>query len=53
MEFVKDLKWKKGMDVASLVSSLGKVGFQAIHLERAKETIIKMKKDVSIFDEKQ
>jgi deoxyhypusine synthase len=45
MEFVKDLKWKKGMDVASLVSSLGKVGFQAIHLERAKETIIKMKKD--------
>ncbi len=45
MEVVKDLKWKKGMDVASLVSSLGKVGFQAIHLEKAKETIVKMKKD--------
>ncbi|MBT3691106.1 deoxyhypusine synthase family protein [Candidatus Woesearchaeota archaeon] len=45
MDLVKDLKWKKGMDVATLVNSLGKVGFQAIHLERAKETIIKMKKD--------
>jgi len=45
MEFVKDLKWKKGMDVSTLVKDLGKVGFQAIHLERAKETIIKMKKD--------
>ena len=45
MEFVKDLKWKKGMDVASLVKDLGKVGFQSINLAKAKETIVKMKKD--------
>ena len=45
MDLVKDLKWKKGMDVATLVNSLGKVGFQSVHLERAKETIVKMKKD--------
>jgi deoxyhypusine synthase len=45
MKIVKDLKWKKGINVNELVSSLGKVGFQSIELERAKETIIKMKKD--------
>jgi deoxyhypusine synthase len=45
MDYDKDLKWEKGMDVASLVSSMGKVGFQSINLAKAKETIIKMKKD--------
>lgn len=45
MEFVKDLKWKEGMDVNELVSSLGKVGFQSVELKKAQETIIKMKKD--------
>jgi|TARA_Y100000310_G_scaffold335025_1_gene416074 deoxyhypusine synthase len=45
MKFVKDLKWKKGINVNELVSSLGNVGFQSIELEKAKETIIKMKKD--------
>lgn len=45
MEFVKDLKWKKGMKVDELVSSLGKVGFQSIELKNAKDIIIKMKKD--------
>ena len=45
MEFVKDLKWKKGINVSELVSSLGKVGFQSVNLAKAKETIIKMKKD--------
>jgi len=45
MEFVKDLKWKKGMDVSTLVKDLGKVGFQSVNLAKAKETIIKMKKD--------
>lgn len=45
MEFVKDLHWKKGMRVDELVSSLGKVGFQSVELKKAKETIIKMKKD--------
>ncbi|MBT6995488.1 deoxyhypusine synthase family protein [Candidatus Woesearchaeota archaeon] len=45
MEFVKDLKWKEGMDVNELVSSLGKVGFQSVELKKAQENIIKMKKD--------
>jgi len=45
MKFVKDLKWKKGINVNELVNSLGNVGFQSIELEKAKETIIKMKKD--------
>ena len=45
MKIVKDLKWKKGINVNELVNSLGNVGFQSIELEKAKETIIKMKKD--------
>ena len=45
MEFVKDLKWKEGINVNELVDSLGKVGFQSIELKKAKENIIKMKKD--------
>ena len=45
MEFVKDLKWKEGMNVNDLVSSLGKVGFQSIELKKAQENISKMKKD--------
>ncbi len=45
MEFVKDLKWKEGINVNELVDSLGKVGFQGIELKKAKENIIKMKKD--------
>ena len=45
MKTVKDLKWKKGINVNELVSSLGNVGFQSTELEKAKETIIKMKKD--------
>ena len=45
MEIVKDLKWVPGMDVSTLVNSLSKVGFQSVELGKAKETIIKMKKD--------
>ena len=45
MEFVKDLKWKPGINVNELVESLGNVVFQSTELEKAKQTIIKMKKD--------
>jgi len=45
MKKVKDLLWKKGMNVSELVDSLGAVGFQAIELNRAVEVIIKMKKE--------
>lgn len=45
MDFVKDLKWKPGINVNDLVEKLGKVGFQSTELEKAKQNIIKMKKD--------
>lgn len=47
MEKVKDFRWKKGLKVSELVSSLGNVGFQSTEMKRAVEAIIKMKKDGS------
>ena len=44
MEFVKDFKWRKGMDVSHFVSDLGNVGFQSVELEKAAQVIVKMKK---------
>ena len=44
MEYVKDLKWKKGMQVGELVDVFRNVGFQSIELSKATDTIIKMKK---------
>lgn len=43
MAYVKDFKWTKGMTVDDLVTRLGSVGFQSIELEKASQTIIKMK----------
>lgn len=43
MAYVKDFRWNRGMKVDDFVSSLGSVGFQSIELERAVQTIIKMK----------
>src|SRR3989344_5839975 len=43
MNYVKDFQWKKGMTVDDLVTRLGSVGFQSIELEKASQTIIKMK----------
>jgi deoxyhypusine synthase len=45
MDIVKDLKWTPGMKVEDLVGSLGKVGFQSVELEKAKQNIIQMKKN--------
>jgi len=45
MEYVKDLRWKKGMNVKDLVSSMGSVGYQSIELKRASDVIVKMKKN--------
>ena len=42
VEIVKDLKWKKEINVNELVSSLGNVGFQSIELKKAQDIIIKM-----------
>lgn len=44
MEYVKDFKWKKGMQVGELVDVFRNVGFQSIELSKATDTIIKMKK---------
>lgn len=45
MQIVKDFKWEKGMKAESMADSLGSVGFQSIELNKAVETIIKMKKN--------
>ena len=44
MKKVKDLIWKKGINVNELVSSLGNVGFQSSEMKKAVEVILKMKK---------
>ena len=42
---VEDFKWHEGMKVSELVDSLGQVGFQSVELSKAKDVIVKMKKD--------
>ncbi len=44
MKYVKDLSWRKGMDVSELVESLQHTGFQGVEVAKAAETIVKMKK---------
>jgi len=44
MEYVRDFRWKNGMSASELATGLSKVGFQSIELERAVQTIVKMKK---------
>jgi deoxyhypusine synthase len=43
MSYVKDFKWKKGMNVDDFVSGISSVGFQSVELGMAVDTIIKMK----------
>lgn len=45
MEYVKDLAWKPGMTVPDLMDQLGSVGFQSVELARAKDVIVRMKKE--------
>lgn len=42
--YVKDIKWKKGINVKDLVEQMGSTGFQGVELKKAAEVIIKMKK---------
>jgi deoxyhypusine synthase len=44
MHYIKDFKWKKGLDVADFVESLGAAGYQAIELNKAAGAIVRMKK---------
>jgi len=43
--FVNDLKWEKGMTVKTLVDDFSSLGYQSTELSRAKDVIVKMKKD--------
>lgn len=45
MEPVKGFTWKPGLTVKELVKSFSSLGFQSIHLHRAAETILKMKRE--------
>jgi deoxyhypusine synthase len=45
MQFVKDFKWKKGLNVKEFVDSCQSIGFQSIELKKAADVIVKMKKD--------
>lgn len=45
MTKVEDFKWIKGMKVSDLVENLGQVGFQSVEMKKAKEVIVKMKKN--------
>jgi deoxyhypusine synthase len=45
MEYVKDFKWEKGMQVQELVRHFGRIGFQSIELAKASDVIVKMKKE--------
>ena len=43
--FVKDFVWKKGMTVKEMVDDFSSLGFQSIELARARDVIVKMKKN--------
>ena len=45
MVYVQDLKWKKGIKVSSLLQQFAGVGYQSIELAKAKDVIVKMKKN--------
>ena len=45
MVYVKDLKYKKDMKVKDLVQSFNTLGYQSIELAKAKDVIVKMKKE--------
>jgi len=47
MQYVNDLRWKKGMNVKELVGSMGGIGYQSVELKRASDVIVKMKKNNS------
>lgn len=43
MAYVKDFRWTTGIKAADLVSALGNVGFQSVEMDKAVQTIVKMK----------
>ena len=45
VEYVDDFLWEKGMNVKDLVKGYRNIGFQSIELHKAKELIVKIKKN--------
>ena len=45
MAYVKDFIWKEGLTVADFIEQVGKVGYQSIELQKAKEVLVKIKKN--------
>ncbi len=45
VEYVEDLKWEKNMKVKDLVKSYRNIGYQSIELHKAKNLLVKMKKN--------
>lgn len=44
-EFVNDFKWNEGMKVYDLITSYRNIGYQSIELHKAKDLIVKIKKN--------
>ena len=45
MRTIKDLTWKKNITAAQLVRAMGDTGLQAAELQKASETILRMKRN--------
>jgi len=45
MEYVKDLLWKKDMKVSEILTAYRNIGYQSIELYKAKELLVKIKKN--------
>lgn len=45
MAYVQDFRWRKGLTVQDFLQDLGTVGYQSVELAKAKDVIVKMKKD--------
>ena len=45
MVYVKDFIWEKDMTVKDMVDSFGQLGFQSVELAKARDVIVKMKKE--------
>ncbi|MFC1754402.1 deoxyhypusine synthase family protein [Thermoproteota archaeon] len=45
MVYVQDFRWKKGITVQEFLVGLGAVGYQSVELAKAKDVMVKMKKD--------
>jgi deoxyhypusine synthase len=45
MEYVRGFRWKPGISVKEMMDQFSALGFQAIHLHRAGEVILKMRRE--------